>query len=811
MVGHRRLRHITITDMHSLKPISWLTIGLSALFVLSSYPAQVSFGQGLATDPPEKLEEKSVAGSGAAEAEAEAADELVKDVATAAEGLKPDATSSTPATDAAAGTAATSTAGAAATGELEGGLLGGLPSDADLVRDFELFLEEGTVAEDSAAAKLAREIIERESKRQESKKELQGIPFSMPGDAELDAKTAALLKTISDRAISLEEALALTLLNDPNIKLANEDELIAWASLQIASGAFDVRMTGGASYGRTQQEVTKEQVDQQNETRVKNKKIISNAQRVIRQRESEIAELRAGRTPSNTDIESQLNSEIRAAALDIIKRVSNPAEFFALASTQSKINEAGILVRKDIIRSQRREIKSTEKELDKFPVNSVLRSDTVSYELDLLRKLRTGPVINPFLTLNGSENNEARRRGVARDSRTEFGVELMLPLARGRGRIAASGQEIAAGHDLVASRYSLQHTVSESVLNTASAYWRVVAAQDRLRILLESEIITTALVFVTDQMIAADAIPPIERAQIMAREATAQSSRVQAEFALVQAQQALAIAMGIEGDDLLYAPLASDPLPDLVSKSAIGATSPKEMVGLALQLRADRKSALQLEESGLVLTEQAKTNLRPALDFTSRTSYSGLDEGSHYESYYQPYLQGHAGPSYFMGLRFDYPIGNNTAKGLLKERESRLRQSKLTTGIITRSILSNIVTARKSIENSLLQIDSLNASRSALVDSLNAEQERFKTGDSTLLDTILTEERLTGANRAIIEAKLQHALGLAQLRFETGTLMASSDSSNAAIERRNVINLPNLDNYSKNPPPAPPAVQLKKW
>ncbi|MEZ5328902.1 MAG: TolC family protein [Verrucomicrobiales bacterium] len=789
--------------MHSDRPNSLVTNGLLALLCLSCFTTQVALGQGLATDPPVKREEKSIAGSSAS-AGNEADDELAKDVAVAAEGLKPDA----PATPGNGDAPATPGTGA---GELEGGLLGGLPSDADLVRDFELFLEEGTVAEDSAAAKLAREIIDREAKRQESKKELQGIPFSLPGDEELDAKTAALLQTVSDKAISLEEAIALTLLNDPNIKLANEDELIAWASLQIASGAYDVRMTAGASYGRTQQEVSKEQVDQQIETRAKNKKIISNAREVIRQREAEIADLRAGRTPSNTDIESQLNSEIRAAALDVIKRVSNPAEFFALASTQSKINEAGILVRKDIIRSQRREIKSTEKEIDKFPVNSVLRSDTVSYELGLLRKLRTGPVINPFLTLNGSENNEARRRGVARDTRTEFGVELMLPLARGRGRIAASGQEIAAGHDLEASRYSLQHTVSESVLNTASAYWQLVAAQDRLRILLESEMISSALVFVTEQMIAADAIPPIERAQILARQATAQSARVRAEFSLVQAQQGLAIAMGVEGENLLYAPLASDSLPDLVSKESISATSPKKMVDMALQLRADRKSALQLEESGLVLTEQAKTNLRPGLDFTSRTSYSGLDEGSHYESYYQPYLQGHAGPSYFLGLRFDYPIGNNTAKGLLKERQARLRQSKLTTGIITRSILSNIVTARKSIENSLQQIDSLNASRAALVDSLNAEQERFKTGDSTLLDTILTEERLTGANRAIIEARLQHALGLAQLRFETGTLMASSDSSNAAIERRNVTTLPNTASFSKNPPEAPPAVRLKKW
>ncbi|MGK0188751.1 MAG: outer membrane protein [Verrucomicrobiales bacterium] len=790
MVGHQRLNLTTISVMHRYRPFTSALCGLAMLFCTFSAVPQQASGQGVTTNPPDSRPERSVAGAGV-EDETETETDSATAVAEAA------ATGEEVAADAPT--------------ELEGGLLGGLPTDTDLVRDFELFLEEGTVAEDSAAAKLARDIISREAKRQESLTELRGIPFSLPSDAELDSKTDSLLDTISERSINLEEALTITLLHDPNIKLANEDELIAWAGLQIAAGAFDVQFSTAASYGRTQQEVTKELVDEQLKSREKNKKTIRDASRVIRQRQRQVEELQAGKTPSNTDIESRLNSEIREAALDVIKRVSNPAEFFALESTKSRINKAGIKVRKDIIRSQRREIKIAEKDLEKFPVNSVRRADTVTYELGLLRKFRTGPVVNPFLTFSGAEDNEKRRRGVRRDSRTEFGVELMLPLARGRGRIAASGQEIAAGHDLEASRFSLQHTVAESVLATATAYWNLVAAQDRLRVLLESEIISSALVVVTEQMIEADAIPPIERAQIAAREATAQSSRVRAEFALIQAQQNLAISMGVEGDGILYAPLASDPLPALVSKSAISSTSPKKLVDWALQLRSDRKAAQRLEESGMVLTQQAKTNLRPQLDFTSRTSYSGLDEGSHYESLYHPYTQGHAGPSYFLGLRFDYPIGNNFARGVLKEREARLRQSQITTGIITRSILSNIVTARKSIENSLRQIDALNASRAALIDSLNAEQERFKTGDSTLLDTILTEERLTGANRAIIEAKLQHALGLAQLRFETGTLMDASTSSAGSVQRLNVVTVPSFESYAKNPPSDPTRVKQKRW
>ena len=775
----------SLSAMHRHRRISWVITGLLTLISLSSREAV--FGQ-VGQDQP------SIPSVAADSVGSAISTEPKKDEDPGQETTEPTSPEGTP--------AAPGTPDATAGSELEGGLLGGLPpTDPELIKGFELFLEEGTVAQDSAAAKLARQIISRESQRRAAREEVRGIPFSLPGEAELDAKTQSILKTISDRAISLEEAVTMTLLHDPNIKLANEDELIAWAALQIAAGAFDVRLTAGASYGRTQEEVTRDLVREQEKNRDENHKTIREAAQEIRRREREIDDLRAGRPPSNMDIESQLNSEIRNAALDVIKRVSNPAEFFALASTESRINKAGIEIRKAIIRDKRKEIAIAERDLERFPINSVRRSDTVTYELGLLKKFRTGPELNPFLTFSGTEDNESRRRGIQRDSRTEFGIELMLPLARGRGLIAASGQEIAAGHDLEASRFSLQHTVAQRVLNTATAYWQLVAAQDRLQVLLESEIISAALVFVTEQMIAADAIPAIERSQIAARAASAQAARVRSEFALVQAQQNLAIAMGVEGDEILYAPLASDPLPALVNNSAIAATSPRQMVDWALQMRADRKAALRLEESGLVLTRQALTNLRPQFDFTSRTSYSGLDEGSHYESLYSPYLQGHAGPSYFLGLRFDYPFGNNFAKGALKESEARLRQAKLSTGIITRSILSNIVTARTSVQNSLRQISALESSRTALVASLNAEQERFKMGESTLLDTIQTEERLTGANSGIIEAKLQHAVGLAQLRFETGTIMGATSSSQASVDRRNLVTVPTFDGYAKNPPP----------
>ena len=160
-----------------------------------------------------------------------------------------------------------------------------------------------------------------------------------------------------------------------------------------------------------------------------------------------------------------------------------------------------------------------------------------------------------------------------------------------------------------ASRLNLQHTISTNVLQTVLAYWNIVAAQQRLRLLLRSELIDGALVNLSHELIKADEIPASDISQIEAQLATAQAQRISAEQDLVTAIQALAVNMGMDLNTMVFAPLASEGFPSEPGGNA--------KVGPEAGVRNDRivesgrpAASLKTEQSGKILIEAAKINLR---------------------------------------------------------------------------------------------------------------------------------------------------------------------------------------------------------
>ena len=55
--------------------------------------------------------------------------------------------------------------------------------------------------------------------------------------------------------------------------------------------------------------------------------------------------------------------------------------------------------------------------------------------------------------------------------------------------------------------------------------------------------------------------------------------------------------------------------------------------------------------------------------------------------------------------------------------------------------------------------------------TITNEQTRFRSGDSSLLDTILTEQQATSARLSYISAQQDYASLLAALRHEAGVLV----------------------------------------
>jgi outer membrane efflux protein len=57
--------------------------------------------------------------------------------------------------------------------------------------------------------------------------------------------------------------------------------------------------------------------------------------------------------------------------------------------------------------------------------------------------------------------------------------------------------------------------------------------------------------------------------------------------------------------------------------------------------------------------------------------------------------------------------------------------------------------------------------------AFNDMREKFRSGASTMLDTIQTEQRLTDAELTLVDLRLSMANAIAQLRYETATLLSS--------------------------------------
>jgi outer membrane protein TolC len=74
-------------------------------------------------------------------------------------------------------------------------------------------------------------------------------------------------------------------------------------------------------------------------------------------------------------------------------------------------------------------------------------------------------------------------------------------------------------------------------------------------------------------------------------------------------------------------------------------------------------------------------------------------------------------------------------------------------------------------------------------DAIEAELELFRLGNSTLIDTLQTEDRRTEAELDRIALRLRYALLLVDLRFASATLLRSTEEG-LVVEAQDLATLP---------------------
>ena len=401
---------------------------------------------------------------------------------------------------------------------------------------------------------------------------------------------------------------------------------------------------------------------------------------------------------------------------------------------------------------------------------STQNTNTTTTDLTGSKLFESGISIAPSIQLIRTTDNLTNQTGL---NNSQVGVQVTLPLLRNRGRDAVAAGKIAAEFEVTATSYDLSQLASQLIAGTAQAYWNYLGAVQSVAIYAESERRGLELLEGVRTLIAADMIPRSELDNAVANVAARTASRLMAEQSVVEAKQALALAIGVSSANVLEIPDPTDPYPDETTTSLISTTPAalKNYIQLALSRRADYLAAKKRVQESSALVVAARNQLKPQLDIVVSGGYAGLQETTRFDKYLSSIFQNIYGPSVVGGIQYSFPLENRVARGQLVENEATLQQLQLRIDDAGRNIASNVVTAATGLNSSVLQLQQAHQAAVSYLSALQGERERLRLGVGSILDILQTEDRYIGAALNEISAKVGYAVAIASLRLATGTYL----------------------------------------
>lgn len=591
-----------------------------------------------------------------------------------------------------------------------------------------------------------------------------------------------------EQALSLLEAVRLTLQNDPNIRLVEAQFRQKEGVTQELSGQFDMTLRANAGYTYNREEL-------RDSTKRREQKNRDDLDAIIPRAESVLASLQRGlenlRNPNAIENPADINFTEGvtnpAIANDLLK-IQNDLILLTelIASTADPFTRQQLEgLREDLLKTGVDAFAAQVKEIEGVPAS--LRQaradlgDTPEEQfskrwnahLDLLKQFRNGILLSPYaeLTFNGSNyvgksTTDAAKggQGVPDLYRGEIGFDMRIPLRRGLGRDSVAASENASRKDAEATRLSMLHQESQSILQTVLAYWEARSAADQLEVSKRSVKLQAELLNLTKELIKAGEMPAADEARNQASYSDALARQEAAERRLHEARVGLARTMGMSLSGATVGPLPAEAFP---AAAGVLAEDPaiEALVKTALDKRNDLLASQTILEAAGILVKGSKLDARRLLNLDGSFWGTGIGENEISQIDRWVFRSGEARAT------FEMPFKNNQALGRYGQRTASQRQAAIDAGDLGRTIALNVERLARSLALASERLARANDSVKAYDKTIEAEQAKLKAGDSTLIDTILTEQQTTAARLTLVSAQQEYATTLARLLFETGLIL----------------------------------------
>ncbi len=585
------------------------------------------------------------------------------------------------------------------------------------------------------------------------------------------------------QGISLLDAIRITIENDPNVMLRDASVSLQQGVAQQFSGEFDVTFVGDFSYEYGQQELRESTKERERERRANLDEAITESEMFEQEARDLLAALQDARNSGSIDgiVDPVIKSQLLILDELIQQNINDPAARQELQNLREQIVNDNIdtttaalsglledLAENRLIRQQ----------IGDVPKDELFNNGQMS--LDFVKSFRNGIFIDPYVDFGfGGEDYRGKDRkeidfggkGIEDLYQFRIGFDVVVPLGRGLGRDATGASESAALVEVQASLLTLEHEWSISTLLTVLAYWDLRAAQESAEIAQRSVDLQVRLMEATRNLINAGDLAQAELSRVQASEARARARLEDSRRNLHQARVSLATAMGIGvtvEDDTL--PIAGDPFPEEPAQQPLDDAMVDSLAQAALNLRRDLEAARTFEDAGRILSRGARLDQKPVIDVSAGTWAMALGETKLSEA-----TDRWVGPSLSVGVRYEQPLGNNFFKGRYAQTQADLRQRQINAANLQRVITLGVIREARSVTDAIESLRQARASADAYQRVVASELQRFTAGDSSLIDTILTEDQQTVALLVLVRAHSEFARLVARLRFESGRLVSYSE------------------------------------
>ncbi|MFA5864994.1 MAG: TolC family protein [Phycisphaerae bacterium] len=346
-----------------------------------------------------------------------------------------------------------------------------------------------------------------------------------------------------------------------------------------------------------------------------------------------------------------------------------------------------------------------------------------------------------------------------------FAVELRQPILRNFGLdVNRSGIATARNNQRI-SKYKYRETVRDSLLEVEKAYWKLVQAR-------RSVVIQQMLVEQTKETLGALEkrkdydVYAIQMTRVQSLLGTRQAEYVQVKNAVKDAEDQLKALMNDPelnlGEDIEIIPTDFPTLGPLVL-DRIGE------VRVALECRSEVQEAKLQINNQRINVAVAKNQALPRFDMVFRYTINGLSDnpGDTFDQMSTSNFQ-----DYFVGLSFEYPIGNRGPRAALKKAELQRDQAIAGLKQVIENVILEVDVAVRNLQTSYYQVTPSSQAVQASEENLAAiVLRKVKLSPEFLEVQLNAQETLANARRGLLAALVNYNTSIVQLERAKDTLL----------------------------------------